>query len=380
MTASFNVISSDGIDDYEAQVEKTVNKLRKIFSATVSVFNKQQLAFILNSLGWVDELDDDFHPKQPEDATFLSIFFTALKSKSGGIKLRTLKKSLAMLNALQVNKVFAREPKKSTVKSPRATKTSLSNRQQSPNILSSYQSNEINKCRSADGDKIDFRVESRGKTTPPSLEPAGNLTIEEIFNERQPSDREIHFSFKKVNHGQQESNVSDAFIIQELQGPNGINLNGLLEHQSLLLESKDPSRFARLLLERVRSEKERGSVPGDAASFAKKQVGPRLIGKLGGRGSEGGINTGLRELLSPDSYSKRLMKEREPSRPKFLFGSVIIFGGKTHNVKIYEGEDLKEKAVKFAQENGVDLEKCLSIFGKIEQQRLTFVKNFQIIE
>lgn len=375
MTASFNVMTPDCIEEYEAQVDRAVNKLRKISSASASSFNRQQLAFILHSLGWVDELDEDFNARQPEDATFLTILFTAMKSRSGLIKLRTLKKSLAMLHALQDARIVTRDSRKPTIKSPKAQKTSLSNRQLSPNILSSAQSNDLHKARSLEDNKTELRVDSRGRVTPPSLEPAGNLTIEEIFNERQPSDRDIHFSFKKAAHGHHESNVSELPAAHDLHASSGLNLNGLLEHQSLLLESKDPSRFAKALIERSQQK-----ANGSAEDSAKKQFGVRLLGKLGGRSSEGGVSTGLRELLSPDSFAKRQPEERDANRGRFLFSNTILCGGKSHMVKVYEGDDLTEQAKRFAGEHGADLDKCLATFGRIEAQRESFVKNFQIAE
>lgn len=346
MTASFNVMSVDSIEEYEQQVERTVNKLRKIFSATASIFNKQQLAFILHSLGWVDELDDDFSPKSPEDALFLNIFYAAQKSKIGGVRLKTLKRSLAMLNSLQTNKVFVREARQRVSKSPRAQKTSLSNRQQSPNALTSHGSNEVNRLR---------LTEPRPELSSPRETQPANLTIEEIFNERQPSDRDIHFSFKKAQRGVQEGTVSDAHLIQELQQSNGLNLNNIAEHQSLLLESKDPSRLAKALLGRGRSDN----------SLSQEMAHQPTSG-----------------LLSPEKSlkSRLLVEERDPKRGRFLFSNTIVCNGKSHMVKVYENDNLKEQAIKFARDHGADSEKCLLTFGKIEAQRQSFIKNFQIAE
>lgn len=347
MTASFNVMSADSIEEYEQQVERTVNKLRKIFSATAAIFNKQQLAFILHSLGWVDELDDDFSPRSAEDALFLNLFYAAQKSRIGGVRLRTLKKSLAMLNALQANKVFTREARQRASKSPRAQKTSLSNRQQSPNALTSHGSNEVNRLKVA---------EPRPELPSPREAQAANLTIEEIFNERQPSDRDIHFSFKKAHRGGGEGGLSDARLIQELQQSNGLYLNSIAEHQSLLLESKDPSRLARALLGKPRGEN------------GGSQEGPQQHPASG--------------LLSPEKSLKTrlLTEERDPRRGRFLFSNTIVCNGRSHMVKVYEKDDLREQAIKFANENNADAEKCISTFGKIEAQRQSFIKNFQIVE
>lgn len=193
MTASFNIISTDVIQEYENQVDRTVNKLKKIFSSTSSVFNKQQLALILQNLGWVDELDDDYNCKSSEDSMFLSFVYCTLNSKNGGVKLKTLKKSLALLHALNVNKIFVRSLKEKGLKSPIDQKTSLSNKQQNVSYQGHLGSNDTNKIR------INEQEQKRSGILENDINPDGiaNMTIEEIFSEKNSGDIEIQFSFKK---------------------------------------------------------------------------------------------------------------------------------------------------------------------------------------
>lgn len=386
VTASFNLLASDIFLDCQNEVEIIFEKLKSVFRFGAKYFNKQQVAFILKTVGYVEELNEDFGGVTPEDQLMINLFYTSLKSGRKGVYESKLKEFLCLIKGLTKNDLFQRKPRRnenSELKiildsskhansrhslDPREWSFSKlpTDRDQSDKIIMESQKQ---KRGSSEGDpqkKEDF-LRSRKE----------NKAMFQIFDNR-------NFSFKKGPETLPEllelrrTIEREADLKENIPKPNITATRNLLDE---LTECWAKKKAEKLMEKRTENK----SVKSEC--LVSSQRHKRLLTQF---------NTPTIKSSSIADFNDKFRRARPispflvpkcsslqeipicPRRGKFLFSTFIRCAKKVHSVMVYEHDDLDETARTFSETNHIEIEKVRPVFEQIGRQKVDFVKSFFI--
>lgn len=377
MTASFNVLSSEVFSDYQIEIRSALEKIQKVFKTGLKSYNKQQLAFILNSIGFTGELDDDFNGRSPEDAFTINHFFNSLREKDGKIESETLRKVLSLIHGLIKNNFFKKTNIHQRNQETEKIKEKNVNHQtefvlsESPECLESSQTDfNVHETTKSERMNLQFRKDKTQEKEKNSISPGDGSNSENIINFEVSN----QFSFKKTNESNQV--IQKALVYRDFKPTPVSKIFGKPFLKECQISTK---AFGRNKENQKKNSTSSFSKQENQTLDQKRETLASLslscVSEKNKKGSTKEISSIEKE--KNDSFLK-METELSKVKGKFLFSTNIKQKNRVTNLRIYEKDDISELIKTFCQENDVEIGKCEEIIDQIENQRRSFTKNFNI--
>lgn len=345
MTASFNLLVEENIKDSWKKTEEVFEKIEKIFNEGISHLNKSQTAFVLKTVGLVDDLNDNYEGSSDFDEEMISVIWGCLKKENIGIDKAKLKEFLCLLEGL-INKGLLVHNKETVSESQ-----SQQNKMEKEEIKSLSEVKNIKK---------NSFIRKRENSEQKIKQNASEKSFENKYNGQMSFDEKNQFSFKKKIY---ENNFVEEIVANKKQ----INKNNLKNssNRNLSLDFKQ-SKFDNLKnlkndFLHQKNKKNEENTKNEPKSIHQKN------------------SLAYESLSNQNNYKSEIENNNfTVGRGRFLFSSCLKHKEKTFTLLIYENDDLEQICNCFSNKIGVELSVCKKVFDQIERQRMEFSKSFTI--